>query len=666
MRVTIHGSIRTRRAVEAVMTRQLILGTAGHIDHGKTSLVRALTGVDTDRLPQEKKRGITIDIGFADLAVGDIHFGIIDVPGHERFVKNMLAGAVGIDVALLVVAADDSVMPQTREHLAIMQMLGIRRGVVALSKADAVESSWLDVVADDIRTLVSGTFLDGAVIVPTSAHTGVGLDALRQALLEAGLQTPQRTSTGPFRLAIDRSFVLEGRGTVVTGTACSGRVEVGDELQWLPSGKAVRVRRIQSHGDSIDVAGAGQRVALNLAGVHHREIQRGHELATPGTLESARRITVHLTALADSPRSIRHRSRIRLHIGSSEVMASVRLLRGTEILPGESAFAHIVCAQPVVSRCSQPFVVRSESPVATLGGGVVVQPESTRISRRDSVSIDRLDALLSDDHATRASAAVYFRGAREWSLGDLEREANLNATDAQRVVDRLTQDGTFVRVASGPDAAFRLHRDHFRDLSARIIWAIDVLHSASPLESSVPRSRLASELPYIDAGLLNGILHALSGEGSAKLIADGVALSSFEPPLNESQIVLCERVVQALHDAAFRPPPVRELASQLGASEAQLAPIIDLSISRGQLVNIGGGFFLHADHEVALRQRISRLLAQSEGLTLSAIKDDLNTSRKYAVPICEYLDRVGVTRRIGNLRKAGPHAIVGEPSAPKR
>ena len=638
------------------MTRQLILGTAGHIDHGKTALVRALTGVDTDRLPQEKKRGITIDIGFADLALGDIHFGIIDVPGHERFVKNMLAGAVGIDVALLVVAADDSVMPQTREHLAIMQLLGIKRGVIALTKADVAQPSWLDMVADDIRELTEDTFLKDVPIVPTSVLTGEGLDALRQALLDTGRNTPERSCEGPFRLVIDRSFMLEGRGTVITGTAWSGRVAVGDELHWLPSRKLVRVRTIQSHGCSVDSATAGQRVALNLAGVHHQDIMRGHELVTSDSLEPARRITVHLCALADAPRSIRHRSRIRLHIGSSEVMASVRLLRGTEIVPGQSTYAHIVCAQPIVARCGQPFVVRAESPVATLGGGVVLQPVATRISRRDAASIDRLKDLLSDDEAVRADAAVYFRAAQGWSLSDLQREANLSAPTAEHITRELTRTTQFIQVSDGPDSTVTLHRDHFRDLSSRILKALDVLHNASPLEPSVPQSRLASDLPYINPKLLGGILRSLSDSGEVDLIADGVALSSFEPPLSEGQIMLSERVVQTLRNAAFRPPPVKELAAQLNTTESDLAPIVELSVSRGDLVNIGGGFILHADREAELRVRISRLLTQSDHLTLSEIKDHLETTRKYAVPICEYLDRVGVTRRIGNLRKIGPHA----------
>ncbi|MCH7791464.1 MAG: selenocysteine-specific translation elongation factor [Planctomycetes bacterium] len=638
------------------MARELILGTAGHIDHGKTALVRALTGVDTDRLPQEKQRGITIDIGFADLTIGDVHFGIVDVPGHERFVKNMLAGAVGIDMALLVVAADDSVMPQTREHLAIMRLLGIGRGVIALTKSDLVEASWLDLVRDDIRTLTAGTFLEGAAIVATSTKAGVGLDKLREALSEAATATPQRTSDGPFRLVIDRSFVLEGRGTVVTGTAWSGRVGVGDELEWLPVRRRVRVRAIQTHGRSVDAAVAGQRVALNLSGAHHSEIARGHELAAPGSLEPSRRITVRLGTLADGARPIRHRSRVRLHIGSSELMASVRLLDGPEVRPGEYGIAQLVCAQPVVARCRQPFVVRGESPVTTLGGGIVLQPTPGPISRRDPASCARLADLGSDDPSVRAETAVFFRDTRRWDFADLEREADLAPGSVKDVIEGLTSDGRLVAVPASTDAGALLHRDRFEQLTARVMASMRALHAAAPLESAIPRSRLASELAYVEERLLDGVLDLLARRGDIRMKGDGIALSSFEPALSERQLSLCEHVDRVYRDAAFRPPLQKDLAVQLDASESELAPVIELCVSRGRLVRIGSGFVLHARREEELRQRIAGRLREIGEMTVSQIKDELDSSRKYAVPICEYLDRIGVTRRVGNVRVIGSRA----------
>ncbi|UCD75057.1 MAG: selenocysteine-specific translation elongation factor, partial [Phycisphaerales bacterium] len=298
------------------MTRQLILGTAGHIDHGKTALIKALTGTDTDRLPQEKERGITIDIGFAFLDVGDYRLGIVDVPGHERFIRNMLAGAAGIDVAMLVIAADDSVMPQTREHLAILQLLQIRHGLVALTKTDLADPDWVDLVEEDVRGVVAGTFLENAPIVRTSAVAGDGMEELKTALAEVCAKVPTDETGDIFRLAVDRSFVVSGLGTIITGTVWSGAAKVGEDVEWLPAGKKLRIRGLQTHGKDTDTIVRGQRAAVNLQGVHHTEIRRGHELATPGHLKPSRRITVRLTALAESPWPIAHRSRLRLHIGT--------------------------------------------------------------------------------------------------------------------------------------------------------------------------------------------------------------------------------------------------------------------------------------------------------------------------------------------------------------
>ncbi|HEX8202328.1 MAG TPA: selenocysteine-specific translation elongation factor, partial [Isosphaeraceae bacterium] len=363
--------------------RDLVVGTAGHIDHGKTALVRALTGVDTDRLPAEKQRGITIDLGFAALDLGDHRLALVDVPGHERFIRNMLAGATGLDLALLVVAADDSVMPQTREHLEILRLLGLPAGVVALTKCDLADPDWLDLVEEEVRGLVAGTFLAGSEVVRTSAATGAGIDALKRALGRLGERAPGRPDPGPFRMAIDRAFTVAGHGTVVTGTVASGSVAVGDDLEWLPEGRAVRVRGLHRHDRPVERVGRGARAAINLGGVHHAEVRRGQELAAPGYLAATRILSAEILASADAPRPLRHRGRYRLHLGTAEVAATLSLLDGPELAPGGAMAGQLFLAEPVVAVHGQPLILREASPPATLGGGRVLQPLARRVRRRD-------------------------------------------------------------------------------------------------------------------------------------------------------------------------------------------------------------------------------------------------------------------------------------------
>jgi len=628
------------------MTAQpLIIGTAGHIDHGKTALVRALTGIDTDRLEQEKQRGISIDIGFAHLDLrgdsGERRMGIIDVPGHERFIKNMLAGVSGIDLAVLVVAADDSVMPQTREHLAILQLLGVRHGLIALTKVDIAEASWLDLVEQDVRALTAGTFLEGAPIVRTSATTGLGLDDLRTALADLGARIERHDDGTLFVMAVDRCFVVQGLGTVVTGTVGGGSVSVGDELELHPAGTIVRVRGIQSHGRDAERVGRGQRAAINVTGAHHTEIRRGHELSSPGYLEASTAITVQLRVLADSPWPIRQRARVRLHLGTREVIASVRLLRGTELAPGEAGPARLVCAEPVVARCRQPFVIRAESPLCTIGGGTVLQPVASGIKRRDDAAIDRLAELAAADDGARVGAAIRNYGAAAWTERGLSRDADVDLESVPALVAELQRAGVLVD---------RVHRDVLDAVRERVRAVIAAHHEAAPLEAAAPRQRVLTRLAYLPDELVRSVIDAMIADGHLHGDERTVALPEFKPALSGGQRKLHERVVDAYRSAAFRPPTPASLAGDLGASETQLRPIIELCVSEGHLVRVAGDMLLHRDHEQDLRTRIVERLQAGEKLTASEIKTMLDTSRKFAMPICEYLDRAGVTKREGDLR----------------
>ncbi len=355
--------------------RNLVLGTAGHIDHGKSALVKALTGVDTDRLPEEKARGISIDLGYAALNLGNHAFSIVDVPGHERFIRNMLAGSTGIDLALLVVAADDSIMPQTREHIDILLHLGLGGGVVAITKADLAEPGWIDLVESDVRAATAGTFLEGSAVVRTSSRTGEGLDRLRAELEGLATRLPPRPDSGLFRLSVDRGFSLAGRGTIVTGTVASGAVRVDDEVQWMPAGRPVRVRGLHRHGTPVERGERGMRLAVQLGGVHHLEIARGQELATPGYLRPSRILGGRVTVSSLAPRPLKHRGTYRLHLGTAEVAAVLHLLSGPALRPGEIGLVQLLLAEPVAAVSGQPFVLREESPPATtIGGGHRARP----------------------------------------------------------------------------------------------------------------------------------------------------------------------------------------------------------------------------------------------------------------------------------------------------
>jgi len=643
------------------MTRQLILGTAGHIDHGKTALVRALTGVDTDRLPEEKQRGITIDIGFAHLEVGDVHFGIVDVPGHERFIRNMLAGAAGVDLAMLVVAADDSIMPQTREHLAILELLQIPAGLVVVTKCDLVDEDWLDLVEDDARSLVRGTFLEGAPIVRTSANRGTGIEELKRVLLEQASEAAsprlEPQPPGQFRLPVDRSFVLGGLGTVVTGTVWSGRVSVGEEVAWLPSGKLIRIRGLQSHGKPVEAVSSGQRAALNLIGVHHTEIQRGHELASPNLLKASRRITAHVRVLKDSPLPVRHRARLRVHLGTQEVLAGVRLPSGTSIEPGASGVVQLISAQPMISRGRQPLIIRAESPLVTLGGGMVLQCAADRLSRRDGGAVQRVGGLRSENDLERADAAVYFLGAREWSAVDLACELGVDEAMAHALIDRLRQDRRLIELSGSARRTILLHVDRCGALEARLIEALRKLHAEAPIEPVVPRPKVAQLLRYVDGEVLAGMLARLIKAGNLIGNDAGVARRDHVGRLTAAQEAARDRIVARYLRDAFMPPDPGELATQFGLSNAEVRQLLSLCVHTGELAHVSATIYLHSQWHNALHRRMATALVGSKGLTMAEIRDLLETSRKYALPMCEYLDRIGLTRRTGDLRVAGPAMI---------
>ncbi|MFO0937213.1 MAG: selenocysteine-specific translation elongation factor [Gemmataceae bacterium] len=636
------------------MPRDLILGTAGHIDHGKTSLVEALTGVNCDRLPEEKQRGITIDIGFAALTLGDHRLGIVDVPGHERFVKNMLAGATGIDLALLVVAADDSIMPQTREHLEILSLLGLRHGCVAITKADLVDETTREVVSLEVRELVAGTFLENAPIVPVSSKTGLGIDQLKTHLLEACNQIVERSGTERFRLAIDRSFVVQGHGTVVTGSVASGSVRVGDELDWHKGDgttETVRVRGLNNHGETATEIHRGQRAAINLAGISHTDVRRGQELATAGTLKPSRVVTVRLHALPTARHPMRHRLPCRLHIGTAEVMATLSVLDADRVEPGQWAIAQLFLNDPVTAVWGQPFVIRDSSAEHTLGGGQILQPTAYKLRRRHTDSLVRLESLWSNDVPTRAAAAVWFAGYGGIEPDDLVRMAGVEPDAVAKTVQDFVAAKTVVEMTAAGNRVRLVHADRVAELEAQILTALGRLHTEFPLLTTHDRGKVTALLHFIgdDAAISSAIDRMLK---SKSLVGDArrIARADFKPKLSINQRKLKDRIVADHVTAGFAPPDAASFVNLAAGNAKALGDIYEVAVAEGLLVKVSPDLFISTEIDAEMRKRVTERLSTGTGATMAEIRDLLGTTRKYAVPFCEYLDRIGVTKRNGDLR----------------
>jgi len=635
------------------MVRDLILGTAGHIDHGKTTLVRALTGTDTDRLPEEKRRGITIELGFAALDLGSYRLGIVDVPGHERFVRNMLAGATGIDLALLVVAADDSVKPQTREHFDILRLLGLTSGVVALTKCDLADPDWLDLVEEETRELLAGSFMASAPIIRTSATTGQGVealkDALRQKAEEIAVSAGKGRHIGAFRLPIDRTFTVAGHGTVVTGSVASGEVHIGDELVIQPGDLKVRVRGLQNHDKSVERVTTGQRAAVNLAGVHHDEIDRGHELCSPGHLVPSRWLSVRLELLPSAPRPLKNRTRVRCHVGTAEQMGTVLLLEEDVLQPGQSTLAQLVLQKPAVATWDQGFILRAESPVVTIAGGRVLEPSAKRIRRRENERVDWLRRLESSDPGERTSAALYLQGWNEWRTSDLGRLCGV--LDGDQTTQDLEAGGVLHRLPLASGQTRLVHADTLSETIQRVAATLERMHARQSLSTTIDRARLKSQCAYlVDEPALSAVLDHMADRELLRVSSRGVALADHEPRLSKPEQRMYDHIVELYARSRFQPPSVDEVRAEVGKLPEVVSQLVELAADQGLLVQYAPGYFLHADAERELREILNSQLATGDGLTVSEIRQLLDTSRKYAVPICEYLDRIGFTRLVGDRR----------------
>ncbi len=621
--------------------KSVILGTAGHVDHGKTALIEALTGTNTDRWEEEKRRGITIDIGFAGLDTGDddLEISVVDVPGHEDFVKNMLAGASGVDLLLLVVAADEGPMPQTREHLWIARLLGVERGVAAISKADLVDSEWCELVRDSVAEELERVLgVSDWPVLPVSAVSGAGLAELGAAILNSARATRARSHDDLFRMPVDRSFSVRGVGTVVTGTIWSGHVDVGSEVRCLPSERLARVRGLQVHGRDQTVARAGQRAALALVGLERAQVGRGDTLVGDPVWRETRYLDAKLHLVPDSPWTLKHWQRVRLHLGTAEAMARVVLYGRERLEPGNSALVQLRLEGPVTARAGDRFVIRFYSPVTTIGGGVVLDPWARRRGRLSDAAGAELTALaeaqgkerlritvLACDEGAAANELAVRAGESPSTIDEQLRELETEGA-VRRVRDRWF--GEEVLFAARGLLLDMLAAGHARDPGARGL-------SLESLRSAAGRP----------AGLVDAALADLESQDLVRIDGSLVALAEHVPQLDSARRATAEAAERRIQLAGLAPPTVKELAAELGVPADQLLPALKFLAERGGLIAITADLYLAPEAVAEAKQRVRAVLGQGGVASPSQLREVLGVSRKYLIPLLEYLDVSGFTRR---------------------
>ena len=629
------------------MNRHVVVGTAGHIDHGKTSLVKALTGIDTDRLPEEKARGITIDLGFAFLEEANgLSIEIVDVPGHERFVKNMLAGVGGIDLALLVIAADEGVMPQTREHLAICALLHIRRGLVALTKADLVEPDWLELVKDDVASLLRGTFLESAPVVPVSAKTGAGLDDLRAALGRIAATAPARATDQLPRLPTDRVFTVKGFGTVVTGTLLAGRLAVDDRVEIYPKGIRAKIRGLQTHGHGVTEAVAGQRTAINLQNLERVAIDRGDVVGLAETLVPSTLVDGTLELLADAPRPLKTRDRVRLHVGTSEVMARVLLLEGQQLEPGERTFARLRLEAPVVALPGDRFVIRSYSPVVTIGGGTLLDIAPPRFKRKAPALLAHLGLLETGSPEAVVEEHVRHAGLSGMRTGALAGRVPYGPARLREIVDALARDKHVLAV----ERDWFVHPESYDRLRDRALAVLDQFHRAHPLRPGMSREELRGRAGAADERVFGHLLTSLDADGVVRVDRDKVRRADHAVRLDPAQ----QRVVDVIELEFLKmeaaPPSPEEALARAGITGDEEHELFQVLTDAKKLVRVKESLFFHARALESIQDKLVALLRDRKEIGPADIKDLLGISRKYAIPLLEYFDGRRVTQRVGEHR----------------
>ncbi|HWR89173.1 MAG TPA: selenocysteine-specific translation elongation factor [Dissulfurispiraceae bacterium] len=623
--------------------RNVVLGTAGHIDHGKSSLVKAMTGTDPDRLKEEKERGITIDLGFANLAYPDnLTVGIVDVPGHERLIKNMLAGAGGIDIVLMVIAADEGVMPQSREHLAICELLKIKAGIVAITKTDLVDEDWLALVIDDVRGFVSGTFLDGAEIIPVSARTGDGVDMLKEKIHDIAMTVKPKLVNSLFRLPIDRVFTLRGFGTVVTGTALSGTISLEDPVEILPSGYTSKVRGLQSHGAAVDRAVAGQRIGVNLQGIEKALLKRGDVVVTPGRFVPTKAIDAKLDMLSDAP-VVKSRSLVHFYSGTAETIARIIIYDADDVKAGGSCFCQFRLEEPIVVLSGDRYIIRRFSPLETIGGGQILDPQPARRRKQSGIA----DLVLFDEGnpIDKIETKIRMSAYQGRTCSDIEGWVQGDRQEIRSALDTLAGKGKIVKAQ---DVFF--HGDVFSAFREALKSLLLSFHKANPLKTGMPKEEAKAKLKAerkIDDGAF--VLLPLIKD----VVVDKEVLrhGEFRVSLSKGDEDLKAKIVDLLGKEAFQPSTKKELQERFSMGEKEVNDLLRLLSKEGTLVRIQDSLYITKEHYDRLISLLKGFFSRKPEMTVAEFRDLLDTSRKYALPFLEYLDSNRITLRVGDVRK---------------
>ncbi|MBQ3104204.1 MAG: selenocysteine-specific translation elongation factor [Oscillospiraceae bacterium] len=629
--------------------KHVIIGTAGHVDHGKTLLIKALTGIETDRLIEEKKRGITIELGFAHVEWEDgVQAGIVDVPGHEKFIKNMLAGAGGIDLCMLVVAADEGFMPQTIEHLDILDLLGIHDGLVVITKKDMVDPDWLEMMQEEIHERVQGTFLEGKPVLTVSAYTGEGIDELKEHLHRLVLAAQEKNMRVPFRLPIDRVFSVDGFGTVVTGTLIDGCMNEGDAAELVPSGAQTRIRNLQVHGKDVRTAYAGQRVAVNLAGLHKSDVKRGDAVAKPGCIRVSRMLDVKLRCLRDSQRVIANDSRVHLYHGTEEQVAKVVLLDREQLLPGESCYAQLRMSEPMAAKNGDRFVIRFFSPLETIGGGVILDDAPFKHKRNDASVLEALRIKESGSGGDKVLQTVAEFGTALPDLSKLAAKLGVEGEELLGELRELVSQGRVVEALEGRYAASGVVDSIWKNCESLLAG----YHKQNPLHAGMKPAELRQKLfKGTDQTIADAFLRELCREGRIKRMGERYALADFNIHFTKRQTAIRGKLLDIFEKADIEPAFLDDIMATFPPNEkADCKQVLDSVLSGGELVMLSPQICYHYKAYEKVCRVTQEHFASNETLVLAQLRDALGTSRKYALAILEYFDRLRITRKDGDFR----------------
>jgi selenocysteine-specific elongation factor len=628
--------------------KQVILGTAGHIDHGKTALVKALTGIDTDRLKEEKRRGITIELGFAHLTLpSGIILGIVDVPGHEKFVKHMVSGATGIDLVMLVIAADEGVMPQTREHMEICSLLNIRFGLVVLTKIDLVDNDWLSLVRDDVSAFLSETFLKDARIVEVSSHTGEGIHTLLEELDELAATAPPRETGSFFRLPVDRVFTMKGFGTVVTGTAISGEIKVGDDVTVYPKGITSKVRGIQVHNKEVQIARAGSRTAINLQGVEKETINRGDVIAENDSLRPTYMVDTLLEYLTSVNKKLQNRAKVRFHYGTSEVIATVILLDRDSLSRGETCFAQFRLQKPLVFVARDRFVIRSYSPIRTIGGGSILNPLPSKKKQFSEEALTELSVLSQGSDKDIVEQHIKSSRFMGLDVNQLCILSNLGRADVEKIMEGLLGEKAIFRFDA--EKGLFIHIDYYSKAREQIRAALNDYHRRFPLKQGMVKEELKSRLSLvIRERLFNQILDVLVKEGVIAREKDIIRLQNHKIELFQDQQQVLGRIEQIYKKHGLEPPYFKDLDQDI--IEKGGRDLLEVMVKDLTLVKVKEDLYFHRTAIAGLEERLVRFLEEKGEITTPELKELTGVSRKYMIPLIEYFDKIQVTVRVGDTR----------------